>query len=73
MNWWMDTGRFLILAGTVLLVIGFIFLMADKIPLGRLPGDIRIGGDKFRLYIPIATCILLSVVITLIMNFFSRK
>lgn len=73
MNWWMDTGRFLILAGSVLLVIGFIFLMADKIPLGRLPGDIRIGSDKFRIYIPIATCILLSIIITLIMNFFSRK
>jgi hypothetical protein len=73
MNWWMDTGRFLILAGSVLLVLGFIFLMADKIPLGRLPGDIRIGGDKVRIYIPIATCLLLSIIITLIMNFFSRK
>jgi hypothetical protein len=73
MNWWIDTGRFLILAGTVLVVLGFIFLVADKIPLGRLPGDIRIGGDKFRLYIPVATCVLLSIVITLILNFFSRK
>jgi len=70
---WMDTGRFLIVAGTVIVVVGFIFLMADKIPLGRLPGDLRFGSEKFRIYIPIATCVLLSVVITLIMNFFSRK
>jgi hypothetical protein len=73
MNWWLDTGRFLILAGTVLVVVGFIFLVADKIPLGRLPGDLRIGTDKFRLYVPVATCLLLSLVITLILNFFSRK
>ena len=73
MNWWVDTGRFLILAGTVIVVLGFIFLVADKIPLGRLPGDIRLGTDRFRTYIPVATCILLSVVITLVLNFFSRK
>ena len=70
---WMDTGRFLIIAGTVIVVVGFIFLMADKITLGRLPGDLNFGSEKFRIYIPIATCVLLSVVITLIMNFFSRK
>gem|GEM_PF-978690 len=55
----MDTGRFLIIAGTVIIVVGFIFLMADKIPLGRLPGDLKFGSEKFRVYIPIATCVLL--------------
>ena len=73
MNQWTDTGRFLILAGGVVVAIGFIFLFADKIPLGRLPGDIRLGGERFHLYVPIATCILLSIVLTLIVNFFSRK
>jgi low affinity Fe/Cu permease len=70
---WMDTGRFLIIAGTVIVVLGLVFLMADKIPIGRLPGDLKFGGDRFRIYIPVATCVLLSVVITLIVNFFSRK
>jgi hypothetical protein len=70
---WMDTGRFLIIAGTVIVVLGLVFLMADKIPIGRLPGDFKFGGDRFRIYIPVATCVLLSVVITLIVNFFSRK
>ena len=70
---WMDTGRFLIIAGTVIVVLGLVFLMADKIPIGRLPGDFKFGGDRFRIYIPVATCVLLSLVITLIVNFFSRK
>ena len=73
MNWWMDTGRFLILAGAVLVVVGLVFLLGDKIPLGRLPGDIRIGSGRFRIYVPIVTCIFISVLITLILNFFSRK
>jgi hypothetical protein len=70
---WMDTGRFLIIAGTVIVVLGLVFLMADKIPIGRLPGDFKFGGDRFRIYVPVATCVLLSLVITLIVNFFSRK
>ena len=69
----MDTGRFLIIAGTVIIVLGLVFLMADKIPIGRLPGDLKFGGERFRIYIPVATCVLLSVIITLIVNFFSRK
>jgi hypothetical protein len=55
------------------MALGIVFLMADKIPLGRLPGDMRIGNDRFRIYIPVATCILLSIVLTLVVNFFSRK
>ena len=73
MNWWPEVGRFLILAGAVVMALGIVFLMADKIPLGRLPGDIRIGNDRFRIYIPLATCVLLSIVLTLVVNFFSRK
>ena len=70
---WADAGRFLIIAGAVIVVIGMFFMIADKIPLGRLPGDLHFGGGRFKVYIPIATCILLSVVITLILNFFSRR
>ncbi len=66
-------GRFLIIAGTVIIVLGLVFLMADKLPIGRLPGDFKFGGDRFRIYVPVATCVLLSLLITLIINFFSRK
>jgi hypothetical protein len=70
---WIDVGRFMVLAGTIILVIGLLFMVSDKIPIGRLPGDIQIGSGKFKLYIPIVTSILLSLVITIILNFFSRK
>ena len=70
---WMETGRFLVIAGTVIIVLGLVFLMSDKLPIGRLPGDLKFGGERFRIYIPIATCVLLSIIITLIVNFFSRK
>jgi hypothetical protein len=69
----MDVGRFLIVAGTVIIIVGALFLVADKFPIGRLPGDLRFGNDKVRIYVPIATCILLSVIITLVVNFFSKK
>jgi hypothetical protein len=70
---WIDVGRFLIIAGTVIIVVGMLFLFADKFPIGRLPGDLRFGTGRVRIYVPVATCILLSVLITLIVNFFSKK
>jgi len=72
MNWF-DAGRFLITAGTVMLVIGAIFMLSDKIPIGRLPGDIQIGAGKLRIYIPVATSLLLSLALTLLLNFFSKR
>jgi hypothetical protein len=70
---WEELGRLLLVAGAVLLALGGIFMMADKFPIGRLPGDFKFGTEKFSIYIPVATCVLLSVVLTLIFNFFSRK
>jgi hypothetical protein len=70
---WIELGRFLVIAGTVIVVVGVLFLLADKFPVGRLPGDLRLGNEKVRIYIPVATCLLLSIIITLIVNFFSKK
>jgi hypothetical protein len=70
---WVDAGRFLVIAGAVILAVGVIFLLSDKIPLGRLPGDIHIGSGRIKVYIPVATSILLSLVVTIILNFFSRR
>ncbi|MGA3052001.1 MAG: DUF2905 domain-containing protein [Chitinispirillaceae bacterium] len=70
---WTETGRFLILAGVIAIVIGVAFIFADKIQLFRLPGDLQFGSGRFRVYFPIATSILLSVLLTIILNFFSRR
>jgi hypothetical protein len=60
-------GRFLILVGLVLVVVGGILSLSGRIPwIGRLPGDIYIQRENFTFYFPLGTCILLSVVLTLL-------
>ena len=68
-------GRFLILAGLALVVLGVIVLGADRlgIHLGRLPGDIRMEGKRGGFYFPVVTCILLSVMLSLVSWLFSRR
>ena len=62
-------GKALIVAGGVLVLLGAVLLLGERIPsLGHLPGDIRIKGERFSFCFPLATCILLSVVLTLIVN-----
>jgi hypothetical protein len=61
----MDIGRFLIVAGIVLVVAGFLWPYLGRMGLGRLPGDIVIEREGFRMYIPITTSILVSAVLTL--------
>ena len=68
-------GKMLILMGLFVLVIGLImtFVPRLRIPfLGRLPGDIRIEREGFSFYFPIVTCILLSIVLTLLLNVIAR-
>jgi hypothetical protein len=70
---WEDTGRFLILAGAIIIVVGIFFMVADKIPIGRLPGDLHFGGGRVKIYIPVATSILLSIIITIVLNVFGKR
>jgi DUF2905 family protein len=68
-----ETGRVLIVAGILIAALGLVLLLADRVPgLGRLPGDLvlRRGGVTF--YLPLATCLLLSVVLTLILALLRR-
>jgi hypothetical protein len=59
-------GRLLVLVGAVVLVLGLLLVVADRVPLiGRLPGDITVRGDGWTLYAPLATSIVLSVLLTL--------
>jgi hypothetical protein len=68
-----DLGRFLIIAGVVLAVVGVVLLLAPKIPwLGRLPGDITYRRGNFTFYFPLGTSILLSVILTLILYLFRK-
>jgi hypothetical protein len=66
--------KLLIITGAVIVVIGVVLLFADKIPfIGKLPGDFYIKKKNFTIYIPLATSILLSILLSLIFYFFRNK
>ena len=67
-------GRFLLIFGAVLIILGLVLTFAGKIPwIGRLPGDIRIERENVSFYFPIVTCVILSVILTLLLNLFWRR
>ncbi|MCK4339278.1 MAG: DUF2905 domain-containing protein [Candidatus Cloacimonetes bacterium] len=67
-------GRIFIIFGIILIVIGLL-LTNTKIGkyLGKLPGDINIQKGNFSFHFPIVTCLLISIIITIIINLFLRK
>jgi hypothetical protein len=68
-----DLGRLLITLGGVLLILGVLLSLGGRIPwLGRLPGDIVIERENFRFYFPLATSIILSIVLSLLAMLFRR-
>ena len=68
-----EFGKTLILFGLVIVVVGVVLSLAGKLPwLGNLPGDITIQRDRFSFYFPITTCIIVSVIISLVLYFFRR-
>ncbi|HJU62564.1 MAG TPA: DUF2905 domain-containing protein [Candidatus Binatia bacterium] len=68
-----ELAKTLIYLGLILVVLGVILALAGKLPwLGHLPGDIYIQRERFTFYFPLATCILISVIITLVLYFLRR-
>jgi hypothetical protein len=62
-------GRVLVLIGGVILAFGVVLVVADRVPfVGRLPGDITVRGDGWTLYAPLATSIVLSVLLTVALS-----
>jgi Protein of unknown function (DUF2905) len=59
-------ARFLIVLGLAILVIGLLWPYRGKLGLGRLPGDIVIERENWTLYVPVATCLLLSLLFILV-------
>jgi len=60
-------AKFLIVAGLVLVGVGVLWLVGERFGLGRLPGDIVVERGNFKFYFPLATSLVLSVVISLIL------
>lgn len=74
-------GRILVLIGGVILVVGLLLALLSKLPglgdglgwLGKLPGDIYIKRDNFTFYFPLATSVLISVVVSVLFYLLSRR
>lgn len=74
MNGFENIGKLLIIAGLFIIAIGALILLSSKISwLGRLPGDILIQKKNFTFYFPIATSIIISILLTLILWLFFRR
>jgi hypothetical protein len=74
MGGFFDFGKTLIIIGLVIAIVGVLLVMGGKIPwIGRLPGDITFKGEKFTFYFPIATSILISIVLSLVFWLISKK
>jgi hypothetical protein len=67
-------GKYIILAGLAIVVVGIIiYFFSDKLNwIGRLPGDIRVQKDNFRFYFPVTTMILASILLTIIVQIIKR-
>ena len=65
-------SRFLIVLGLVIVAIGLLWPLLTRLGLGRLPGDIMIQRGNFSFYFPLATCIVVSIVLSVVFWLFNR-
>lgn len=68
-----EVGRILLVIGIVLVVVGGLAVLGIRLPFGRLPGDIAIEGERGGFYFPIVTMLIISVVLTVLLNLFLRR
>ena len=66
-------GKLLIIFGVLVIVVGVVLLLFDRIPfLGKLPGDFSFKSGRTTVYLPLVTCIVISIILTIIFNLFGR-
>ena len=68
-----EIGRILLIIGILLVVVGGLAALGVRLPIGRLPGDIAVEGDRGGFYFPIVTMLIVSVVLTVLFNLFLRR
>ena len=68
-----EVGKILLIVGGVIVVLGLLLVFSQHIPfLGKLPGDITIKREGFTFYFPVVTFLLLSVILTILVNIILR-
>lgn len=68
----MHPGRVLLYMGLAIAAAGLIWMLSEKLGLGRLPGDVVVRRKNFTLHIPIVTSLIISLVLTLLLNLFRK-
>lgn len=68
-----EIGRVVLIVGVVLVVIGGLAVLGVRLPFGRLPGDIAIEGERGGIYVPIVTMLVISVILTILINLLGRR
>ena len=68
-----QVGRWLIVAAVVLAVAGGVLLVGGRLGLGKLPGDLSFGRGNSRVYVPLATSLVVSIVATIVLNLIARR
>ena len=68
-----ELGRVTLVIGLVLVVVGGLAVLGVRLPFGKLPGDIAIEGERGAIYIPIASMIVISIILTILANLFLRR
>ena len=68
-----SVGRVVVVVGVVIVGLGLLLVLGGGLGLGRLPGDIAIRRGNSRVYFPLATCLLLSLVLTVVLSLFGRR
>jgi hypothetical protein len=69
-----ELGKMMVLAGAVIIVAGLAFMLLEKVPhVGKLPGDILIKKENFSFYFPLTTCVLISLLLSVISYLWFRK
>lgn len=66
-------GKYLVIGGVILIIVGLLFPLLMKLGLGRLPGDIMVRRGNFTLYFPVVTSIAISLILTLILNLIFKR
>jgi len=68
-----EVGKVLLVVGLLIAGVGLLAVLGIRLPLGNLPGDIRIEGERGSIFIPLATMLLISIVLTVVINLLLRR
>jgi hypothetical protein len=68
-----DIGKIVLVVGLIIAGVGLLAVLGFRLPFGNLPGDIRIEGERGSIFVPLATMIVVSIILTVVLNLVIRR